>query len=619
MNTFPKLQERMAEVGEAVQFQPGQKIINQHQSANYFFVIKAGTVEMLNEEAEKIHIKYLSQGQCFGEVECLTGEPYPYSAVAANEVDLYRAPRDTLIQLTAELPEFNSYIINSLCQKINIFKQGRQPISVSQQNNGLLDPEQLICNSAAMRAIKDRAEFHKESGHHLLIIGERGVGKRFLARHIQQGSGLDPLVEVEAMDHGSLLQTVNAAQGGTVIIHRPELLPYNLAYQLAEAVELQSKKQKPPRFILSCRRVNAAVDLVRKKLVGNVTYIEMPTLRERSEDIPQLAAMFLKHYALKHNLRVYYFSDAAINKLCRYSYLDGNVEQLAKIVERAVILSREPVVSEQDIVFKAQTIRTTERPKIGLALGAGAVRGVAHIGVAKVLYKHNIPIDMIAGTSAGALVGSCLAAGVEPEKLEKIVENMSWSRIASPLWPKRSLLDNIKLGQYLERVIGKKEFCQLNIPFVAVATDAYTGEEVVLSYGKVSDAVRASTAIPVIFKPVELYGRTLMDGAPANMVPASVCKSMGADIVIAVSVNDFSFESGPPKNIYMSVLHYMDMIMKKQVLEAEGQWADVLVKVSKPGLSGYNFKEAKQYIEAGQEAAEQAIPRIKELINAWQR
>ncbi|MFZ5646616.1 MAG: patatin-like phospholipase family protein [Bacillota bacterium] len=258
------------------------------------------------------------------------------------------------------------------------------------------------------------------------------------------------------------------------------------------------------------------------------------------------------------------------------------------------------------------------RPLVGLALGAGVVRGVAHIGVIRSLKKNGIPVDLIAGTSAGALVGACLAAGVPLDKIEEFARGLRWSRVAAPVIPPgRAFFNNEKLAVLLDKIIGEKTFSELEIPLAVVAADACTGEEVVIREGKVSDAVRASSAIPAIFEPVSLFGRTLIDGGTVNMVPASVCRSMGADIVIAVSVSDFSFQSGPPRNIIMAILRYTDMMLKKQVTQSKNQWADVVVSVERPDLSGYNFREARQFIREGQSAADSVIPMIKSLMAAW--
>ncbi|MBO8138373.1 MAG: patatin-like phospholipase family protein [Desulfotomaculum sp.] len=609
MASFMHLINRLAQLGETIKYLPGQKITGPEQPGSYFYVVKSGTVEISSGSAEK-PVKYLAAGECFGIISCLTGKRYPASAAAVNEVELCRGSREILMGLASQFPDFNHYVIDILSRKIR-----KSSSDLSDGEHQL--PGTLVCTSSAMRAVKERAEFHKESGYHLLLLGEKGVGKRFLARYIQRGSGI-PALEMESSEIENFDRVLKTGGEKAVIIYRLDLLSFDQAFELAEKIKMTAGGNTRPRFIFTSRELNAGVNLIVRALSPRLAVIEVPALRQRIEDIPALARLFLSHYSLKHNLRVTAFNSGAMNKLCRCSYYDGNVKQLAKVVERAVILAMDTVIGEGEINFNGKTFGAGERPKIGLALGSGAVRGVAHIGVAKVLQKHRIPIDIVAGTSAGALIGACLAAGVKPEKLEKIVENMSWSKISRPLFPKRALLSNEKLGHFLERIIGKKEFCQLDIPFFAVATDVHTGEEVVLKNGKVSDAVRASTAIPALFEPVELYGRKLIDGALVNMVPASVCRSMGADIVIAVSVTDFSFGE-EPKNIYAAVLHYMDMVLQKQVKEVENQWADILIKVDKPGLSAYSFKDTGELIKEGERAAEKAVPAIKDLITAWKK
>lgn len=266
----------------------------------------------------------------------------------------------------------------------------------------------------------------------------------------------------------------------------------------------------------------------------------------------------------------------------------------------------------------AESPAPSRRPVIGLALGAGVIRGMAHIGVIRSLVKNNIPVDLVAGTSAGALVGACLAAGRSVEEIESFALRLRWSRVATPVIPpKKSFLSNEKLGQLVNSFIGEKTFSDLNIPLAVVAADSGTGEEVVIREGSISDAIRASTAIPAIFEPVRLFNRTLVDGGTVNMVPASVCRAMGADIVIAVSVSDFHYQPGPPKNIVLAIMRTFDLATKKQVALAKNQWADVVIDVKRPDLSGYSFREGKHFIREGEKRADRMMPVIKNLIGQW--
>ena len=182
-----------------------------------------------------------------------------------------------------------------------------------------------------------------------------------------------------------------------------------------------------------------------------------------------------------------------------------------------------------------------EKSKIGLALGSGAARGLAHIGVLKALQEKSIHIDAIAGSSMGALVGACYARRGEIADLEEIVLKIDWKQLAQLADPNLALLfkgviHGKKVKELLKAVIGDVEFKDLKIPFAVVATDVNTGEEVVIKEGSVIEAVRASISIPAIFTPVKFKNRFLIDGGIVNPVPVNIVKDMGATFVIACNV-----------------------------------------------------------------------------------
>jgi len=175
--------------------------------------------------------------------------------------------------------------------------------------------------------------------------------------------------------------------------------------------------------------------------------------------------------------------------------------------------------------------------KVGLALGGGSIRGLAHIGVLKVLKKHNIPIDMIAGTSIGALIGSAYCAGVEPEELEKITLTADWKKLADFTIPKKGFIAGRKMRNYISKLTHHKNFSDLRIPLHVVATDLEKQEKVVFSRGNVADAVRCSIALPGIFNPVKIHGKELVDGGLVDPIPFDELIEAGADIIIAVNLS----------------------------------------------------------------------------------
>lgn len=177
--------------------------------------------------------------------------------------------------------------------------------------------------------------------------------------------------------------------------------------------------------------------------------------------------------------------------------------------------------------------------KIGIALGSGSARGWSHIGVLRALLRHGIEPDIIAGTSIGALVGACYAAG-KLDELETWVTGLGWRDVVSLLDVKLNggLIEGRKVFQFFEQHMQDLTFDQLHKPFAAVATDLQTGREIWLQHGHLAEAVRASISIPGLFTPYRAQsGRYMVDGGLVNPVPVTLCRAQGADLVIAVNLN----------------------------------------------------------------------------------
>ncbi len=178
--------------------------------------------------------------------------------------------------------------------------------------------------------------------------------------------------------------------------------------------------------------------------------------------------------------------------------------------------------------------------KIALVLGSGAARGLAHIGVLKALEEASVPIDLIVGCSMGAMIGGAYASGLSAEQIERIACETNWLKVAQILFPRRlqrnALLDGKRMQDFLVALLGDQKIEDLKIPFACVATDIWSGEEIVMQKGSVVRAIRASLSFPFLFTPVQMGDRYLVDGGVVNPLPVSVARRMGADFVIAVNV-----------------------------------------------------------------------------------
>jgi NTE family protein len=285
----------------------------------------------------------------------------------------------------------------------------------------------------------------------------------------------------------------------------------------------------------------------------------------------------------------------------------------------------------------AQAPEPARRPKIGLALGGGAARGFAHIGVLRAFEALHIPIDYIAGTSMGSVIGSLYASGYSPDAMEKIVERIHWNTIFDDSPERKNLgfrdkeddfhhllpiefgltkkglglpsglIAGSKLGFVLRSVllssISVRDFDNLRIPFRAVAADVETGNPVVLSKGDLAKAVRASMAIPAIFTPVEIDGVLLIDGGEAQNVPVQAVRAMGADIVIAVDVGSSNEPYAKPENVAQMLSKIIDIPIKQNVA-ASKKLADIVVVPDLKGLTSGAFDKCAELVPLGQQAIE---------------
>ncbi|HHV72274.1 MAG TPA: patatin-like phospholipase family protein [Clostridia bacterium] len=257
----------------------------------------------------------------------------------------------------------------------------------------------------------------------------------------------------------------------------------------------------------------------------------------------------------------------------------------------------------------------SDRPKLGLALGAGSVRGLAHIGVIQVLQENKIPIDLIAGTSAGGMIGALYAAGVDFKLLEGLACSLKLKHIIDFVFPKTGLVGGQKLADLIALLTKNQDFKDLKIPLSLVACDIETGEKVIINQGNVALGVRATISIPGIFEPVRIGKRMLVDGALLDRVPVSVAREMGADLVIGVDVG-YDLQPERVTNIFGVIMQAID-IMGMELLRARVVDADIMIRPPVGHIGSFKLHQAKECIELGRIAAEDAVDSIKELLESY--
>jgi len=257
------------------------------------------------------------------------------------------------------------------------------------------------------------------------------------------------------------------------------------------------------------------------------------------------------------------------------------------------------------------------RPKVGLALGGGFARGIAHIGVLRVLEEHQIPVDFIAGTSVGALVAATYASGASLEEMERHGAETRFRDFGRWTLSRLGMASNERLEDYLHRFTPARTFGEMKIPLSIVATDLVTGESVHFTEGEIGPALRASCAYPGLFLPVHYKDHILVDGFLTESVPAEAARKLGAEIVISVHLEPGLIGTKPRNTI--EVISRSFSIIQSHAVQPWRGLTDVLIEPNVHHILWDQFSETPQLVAAGEVATRAALPRIKALLSGASR
>ncbi|GHU69368.1 esterase [Clostridia bacterium] len=253
-----------------------------------------------------------------------------------------------------------------------------------------------------------------------------------------------------------------------------------------------------------------------------------------------------------------------------------------------------------------------KRPVIGLALGAGAMRGLAHIGVLQVLERENIPVDVVTGTSIGAIIACAHAVGRSGLELERIVAELQELSYFDLALPRMGVLVGKRVQKLCGQIVRNSTFEEGVKPCAVVACELSTGDEAVFGSGSMEDAIRASISIPGIFVPHEIGGRLYVDGGLVNRVPVTTARELGAEKVIGVDVG-YRGEPMEPKGVFGIMMQAFD-IMEWHIARLRFSTADLMIVPDVRDLNPAHMNHADKAIARGREAARAALPELKRLL-----
>lgn len=256
------------------------------------------------------------------------------------------------------------------------------------------------------------------------------------------------------------------------------------------------------------------------------------------------------------------------------------------------------------------------RKKVGLALSGGGARGFSHVGVVSVLAAHNIPVDIIAGTSAGSFVGGALASGLNADEIVEIANKIGWLNMTRPSFSRKGVLSNAPMGRFIEANFPKKRFEELKIPFAAVAYDLLKNEIVIFrDSGDLAFAIRCSCSVPGVFMPLnDGEGRLLVDGGVVSPLPIDAAREMGAEIVIAVDLMACGATFRAQPRSALGITFRSALTLLRTAAASERQRADVIIDPQIAHLRPDQLGKRDEFIQLGAAAAEGKINEIKRAI-----
>jgi NTE family protein len=254
------------------------------------------------------------------------------------------------------------------------------------------------------------------------------------------------------------------------------------------------------------------------------------------------------------------------------------------------------------------------KKKVTLVLGGGSARGIAHVGVLRILERENIPIDKIVGTSMGALIGAAYAAGIPLKEMEEKACAFSVNKLLDPTIGAMGLLAGNRLETIIRTLIDSKTFADCKIPTAIVTTDIESGDQIIHQSGDLVKVIRATCSWPGIFAPVSISGRLLCDGGIKNSVPAKIARDLDPEnYILAVDVG-FCVKHGKMENVFQIILQSLQII-GEELNQYQSTAADAVIKVDLPGMDQIAFNRSREIVVKGAEAAEAKIGGIKKDLH----
>ena len=643
---------RVASRMQLLSLPKGSTLYSQGDEGDALYIIASGQARKIaHDQGGETVIGFLGRGDTLGEIGLLTGERRTSTARLDTTCEFLKLLRKDFEEVLRENPSILLHLSRTISRRL--VENAKAPQKV--RTGG---PQMIVLNAALSRGERLLFALHlslrlMEQTRRRTLLVDMGPD----AGAVVQALGLKPAIITEALlrevnlrDPAGIRALVQEHPSGLDILSLPA---GNLGGRLYSGIYL---------FLNFLRDAH---DLVLVNLGNELGDVERSVLAEADQAVlvgaealrPQFRQMQSEIGALVDQKKMLQVWLGEVDP--EAPVFSFGAQQIALPWSEAVVDAFERTGSpHQALEAEPKAMQGLERLarklggiKVGLALGTGAALGHSMIGIMKVFKRERIPVDIIAGTSVGALVAGFIALGMEPEEIEEIAlridkawvyENLFWDMTL----PRSGLFAGQSLLRFIHSYFGTKEFGDLEIPFACVATDIETGEEVVLREGHVAESIRASCGLPLIFKPLHLNGRYLVDGGLVNPVPTRVIAEMGADIILAVSltmpagernvaskkkphadpkslfhlpvdlqsIKDFAMPDALKTPNMLEVFFQMIYTMEYEIAQSRTSPAHVVIHPDLAGFSWTELHRAKDLIAMGERIAQAYAPQIKALL-----
>lgn len=603
----------------------GTVICMEGEPGDAFYIIRAGAVLVYTacDGAER-RLNELHRGDCFGEMALLTGEPRSATVRALLDVDLFVLPKSSFEGIIHEHPPVSMYLSRLLSHRLI---KAKSPLleALSPFAYSVIGSEKKVGTTTFIREVAKILS--SEVKKRVLVVDLEGEGKRGavgLTRICIPDSQL--LDEIDSRYREFFCQCWFHHPSGYILFSPPSFeikraIPH-FGIRLSFILGILREKfdyiifDLPPILQPLSRRVLRLSDRVLYVVADTPEGIEgakkkLMEIKKAAGDSPSVIQVGLSHLADTPRLRRFAVKDMLEVPEMPEIWVEPQGSTAARDQAKGIMGPR-------------RVAREMGRVRIGLALGAGGARGWAHLGVLQALEEEGIPIDMIAGTSIGSLVGAVYAkTGSFKESYQLISSSFRSKGSARKTFfdysflPLRGFIKGNRALEMLRENLEGADFLGLRIPLAVVATDIATGEEVILDSDSVAAAVRASIAMPGVFEPLKLKGRWLVDGAVVNSVPANILIRRGMNYVIGVFLSSrrSKAEWNPIKGPYIiNVLTRTYDIVRSQTSEILSELVNVAIYPAIDDFRWDDFHRVEELVGIGREATHSVMDRIKALL-----